>query len=129
MKIIIAGSRDFPLYDFVEDGNIGFVIAESPFAGKITEVVSGGAKGPDTLGEMWAALFEVPVKKYPPDWDLHGKAAGPIRNKQMAEYADGLIAIWDYKSRGTLNMINNMKKLGKPVFIFPHKTMQRLLYT
>ena len=43
----------------------------------------------------------------------HDKAAGPIRNRQMAEYADYLIAFWDGESRGTRNMIETMKKLGK----------------
>ena len=51
------------------------------------------------------------------DWNKHGKAAGPIRNRQMAEYADCLIAVWDGKSRGTKNMIDEMNKLMKPVFL------------
>ena len=54
---------------------------------------------------------------FPADWDKHGRAAGPIRNKQMADYADVLIAVWDGKSRGTKNMIDEMNKLMKPVYI------------
>lgn len=60
---------------------------------------------------------DIPVKRFPADWDRHGRAAGPIRNCQMAQYADALIAIWDGKSRGTKNMIDEMNKCGKPVLI------------
>ena len=51
------------------------------------------------------------------DWNKHGRAAGPMRNKQMADYADVLIAVWDGQSKGTKNMIDQMNKLNKPVFI------------
>jgi len=54
--------------------------------------------------------------EFPADWDTHGRAAGPIRNKQMAEYGDALLLIWDGESRGSANMKSNMKKLGKPVY-------------
>lgn len=128
MKIVIAGSRDFPLSKFSDDGTIESIIAKSPFAGLITEIVCGGARGPDTWGEYWAKDNQIPVKYYPPDWALHGKAAGMIRNKQMADYGDGLIALWDQKSRGTKNMIDNMKKQDKPVFIYPGDGLFKLLY-
>jgi len=110
MKVIIAGSRS------IEDWTIvATAIRNSPF--KITEVVSGGARGVDNLAESLADLHGMPVKLFPADWNKHGKAAGPIRNKQMAEYADCLIAIWDGESKGTSNMIQEMQKLNKPVHI------------
>lgn len=87
----------------------------------ITEVVSGGAKGVDKLGEKWAISYGVPIKTFyltNEDWLLFGNRAGIIRNQQMAEYADVLIAIWDGKSKGTANMIEEMKKLDKPVYVF-----------
>jgi len=84
----------------------------------VTEVISGGARGIDQAGEEWAYWSgERPVKKFPADWDKHGKSAGYIRNKEMAEYADELLAIWDGHSKGTLNMITEMQKLDKPVHI------------
>lgn len=52
------------------------------------------------------------MKRFPADWGKYGKSAGVLRNKQMAEYADGLIAFWDGKSRGTANMIETAKGLG-----------------
>lgn len=111
MKTIIAGSRSV--------NHIMAIMAAIGKSGlKIKEVVSGGAKGADALGEVWANANKTPVKKFPADWDKHGKAAGPIRNKQMAEYADALIAVWDGKSKGTKNMIETMRETGKPVFVY-----------
>lgn len=112
MKTIVAGPRD------CNDREL--VFNALTFVGLyITEIVSGGAKGVDTLGELWAAENDVPVALFPADWDYHGKKAGPIRNRQMAEYADALIAFWDGESRGTGNMIKQAKSMGLSVTIFP----------
>jgi hypothetical protein len=113
MKVIVAGSRD----GFVAK-NVFEAIEESPFVSDITEIVSGTARGVDRDGEYYATCNNIAVKHFPADWDAHGKAAGHIRNRQMAEYADALVAVWDGKSRGTKNMIDTMKKLGKPVYVY-----------
>lgn len=109
MKVIIAGSRDITDYSIVYSA-----FASCPF--DITEIVSGCAKGVDSLGEQIGSLCLIPVCKFPADWNKHGKAAGPIRNKQMAEYADAAIVIHN-GSKGSLNMIEQMKKLNKPVYV------------
>lgn len=67
----------------------------------------------DTLGVAWASANGIPVKHYPADWDAYGRSAGIIRNKQMAEYADFLVAFLDGKSHGTKNMIDTMQQMGK----------------
>lgn len=111
MKVIIAGGRDFTNYALVETA-----VKLSCF--EISQVVSGKAKGADTLGEVWALANNVTVEAFPADWNQHGRSAGPIRNRQMAEYADALIAIWDGESKGTANMIQQARKLGLDVFIY-----------
>lgn len=111
MKVIIAGGRDFTNYALVEDA-----IKCSAF--EITQVVSGKAKGVDTLGEVWALANNIPVEAFPADWSQHGRAAGPIRNREMAEYADALIAIWDGESKGTANMIQQARNKRLNVFIY-----------
>jgi hypothetical protein len=85
---------------------------------QITEIVSGAARGIDSLGERWAEYRPdpIPVKQFPADWDTHGKAAGPIRNRAMADYADALLVVWDGKSRGTKNMLDHVYRLKKPVY-------------
>lgn len=110
MKVIVAGSRNVRDYKIVAE-----TIARSGF--QITEVVSGCAIGVDTLGEQWARANNIPIKEMPANWNQYGNSAGPIRNKQMALYADAAIVIWDGESRGTRNMIENMVRMKKPYFI------------
>lgn len=76
----------------------------------ITELVSGTAKGADEMGEWWATKNGISIKRFPADWSRYGKGAGYIRNKEMAQYADGLFAFWDGKSKGTGHMIDLAKK-------------------
>lgn len=110
MKTIIAGSRDINSEEIVKAA-----IKQSGFV--ISEVVCGGAQGVDEVGRRLAIYNQIPTKLFPADWSKHGKAAGPIRNAQMAEYADALIAVWDGKSRGTKNMIEEAKKRGLKVYV------------
>ncbi len=110
MRVIIAGSRSI-----TDPKHIAEAVRQSEFP--ITEVVSGGARGVDRLGEAWARKHGIPVTVFPADWERHGRAAGPLRNTQMAEYGEALIAVWDGKSRGTLDMIRKAKKYGLKVFV------------
>lgn len=110
MKVIIAGSRNVEDYKLVSE-----TIERSGY--KITEVVSGCATGVDRLGEQWARMHDIPIKEMPANWSLNGKAAGPMRNKLMAEYADAAVIIWDGESPGTRNMIENMIRRKKPYHI------------
>lgn len=114
MKVIIAGSRHMPYsaYPLIAQAVDKF---ESLTGNKITEGVCGLARGADIYGKKYLRLERgLPVKDFPADWNTHGKAAGPIRNAEMRDYADGLIAfIWD-GSRGTANMIEIMVKANKP---------------
>jgi len=109
MKVITAGSRDITDYDTIVNA-----VCNSHFS-PITEIVSGCAKGVDAAGEQIADNSDTPLKKFPADWKKYGRSAGPIRNKHMAEYADAAIVIHN-GSRGSLNMIETMKKLNKPVY-------------
>jgi len=110
MKVIIAGSRVFNDY-----GLLCQAVVDSGF--DITEVVSGCARGADTLGERWAADHGVPVARFAAEWDKYQRAAGPIRNRQMAEYAEGLIALPVGEARGTRDMIRQATKLKLKVFV------------
>ena len=105
MKLIIAGSRTFTDYkklcevcnQILQDQNN-------------IEIVSGAYyRGADKLGEKYAIEKGFKLTKFPADWNKFGRAAGPKRNEQMANYADALIAFWDGKSKGT----NNMSDLAK----------------
>ncbi len=111
MKTIIAGSR----YGFVAKNTFEGV-ESSGF--EVTEVVSGGAIGVDRDGEYYAKVNQLPCTRFIPKWDELGKRAGFVRNQEMANYADALVAIWDGKSKGTEHMISCMKKLNKPTYVY-----------
>lgn len=110
MRVIIAGSRDITSMEHVERA-----IKESGF--NITTVVSGGARGVDSLGERWAEDNGITMVRFPADWKRHGKKAGYIRNEEMAKYGDALIAVWDGESRGTENMINLAQDNGLKIHV------------
>jgi hypothetical protein len=116
MKVIIAGSRDI-----IDKQVLGSAIADSKWFEQLDEIVSGGARGIDTLGEGFAKEYNIPVKQFPADWDRYGRGAGFIRNEDMARYSDALIAVWDGKSKGTGHMIDCMKKLNKSIFVYEVK--------
>jgi hypothetical protein len=107
---IIAGSRDITNYITVLEA-----INHSGF--EIDTVVSGGARGVDDLGVRWAEENNKNYIVFPAKWGKHGKGAGHVRNREMAEYADALIAVWDGKSRGTANMIKEAEKRNLEIYI------------
>jgi hypothetical protein len=114
MKIIIAGSRTVrDMHDINE------AVRLSRF--NVTEVVCGMARGADLLGMTWATYLRIPVSEFPADWDAHGKSAGYKRNRQMGEYADGAVIVWDGISRGSQHMADIMKQLKKPFYV--HKVL------
>lgn len=116
MKLIIAGGRDFSDYDLLKNTLDNFL------ADKVgVSIITGGAKGADELGERYGRENYLSFVRFLANWDLYGKSAGVIRNKDMAEYAsddDGcLIAFWDGKSKGTKNMIDTAKRYNLKVLV------------
>ncbi len=111
MRTIIAGSRGFwkPSFDI-------YMKFHAEGLG-ITQVVCGQARGPDTWGGEWAYANDIPIKYFPANWDMLGKRAGYVRNQQMADNADMLIAFWDGKSRGTKHMIDIANAKGLKVIV------------
>lgn len=105
MRYIIAGMRDFTDYEYFR----AYMKLLSPFL-EITEVVSGHAKGVDSMAEYWAQSNNIPLRIFPAEWDRLGKRAGHDRNQKMASYAEGLIAFWNGSSRGTQDMIKTALK-------------------
>ena len=112
MKIIIAGSRNFTDYEMLK----GFCDSYLSYYENI-EIVSGLAKGADSLAIDYANEKGYSVLEFPANWKEFGKRAGYVRNEQMADVGDVLIAFWDCESHGTKHMIQIAKKKGLEVFI------------
>lgn len=105
-RVIIAGGRDFNDYAKLSE-------AMDFYLGQIDDeivVLCGLCKGADALGEQYARERGYRLSYHPANWEQHGRAAGPIRNEEMAKSADALVAFWDGESRGTMNMIELAKK-------------------
>ena len=124
MKVIIAGSRNFT--DYKKLCKICNHILQDQTD---IEIVSGAYyKGADKLGEEYAKETGYKLTKFPADWKRFGRAAGPLRNEQMANYADALIAFWDGKSKGTKHMIDLAKsrRLNTMIIFFIQNTDNHL---
>ena len=113
MRVIVAGSRNCPKLDYVRQA-----LDKSPFY--MDELVSGGARGVDTFGEMIANEKRIKIRRFPADWNRFGKSAGYRRNEEMATYADALVAVWDGQSVGTKHMIDIARNHHIPVYIFKY---------
>lgn len=104
MKAAVIGSRSFTDYEKLKTILEGY---------PITEIVSGGAIGADSLAERYATEKGLDLTLFYPDWKAFGPAAGPIRNERIVERADEVFAFWDMKSKGTLNSIGHAHKQKK----------------
>jgi hypothetical protein len=105
MKTIIAGSR------YLSDSEITrLCIKMCPWHREITEVICGGANGPDTFGRQWAEQNGIPVRMLSADWATYEKRAGIIRNTRMVDEADSLILIWDGVSKGSQDTLQKAKE-------------------
>ena len=107
MRLAIVGSRkikDIDLREFLRDMN------EQPDV-----IISGGANGIDTLAAEYAVKNGIELIVIRPDYDKYGRAATHIRNRQIVEQSDAVLALWDGESRGTLSTINSAKRLRKEI--------------
>ena len=108
-RVCISRSRDWTdektIYDVVT------------LLGKRTTIVHGGARGVDTIADQAARRAGLDVEVHKADWAKHGKAAGPIRNREMLDTCEMLIAFWDGQSKGTKNAIDTAMRLGLDVVV------------
>ena len=111
--LIIAGGREFSNYPVLRNA-VDYYIQKHG----LTEVtiVSGKARGADTLGETYAAERGLPVWEFPADWDGLGKKAGHVRNRQMGDVANGLVA-FDTSGKGTKGMVAYAQEKGLNILV------------
>lgn len=117
MKVIIAGGRDFNDYEKLKSF-CNHILQR--YDHDDIEIVCGMARGADLLGKKYAEEYNFKLAKFPANWDKFGKRAGYLRNAEMAEYADALIAFWDGSSKGTQHMINLAKERNLKIRIIKY---------
>lgn len=127
MRILVCGSRTYGLNDPIGSYNsvkkellkAVYKLTKEGVPDLRVTIIQGEASGADVTAKQAAKWFDWEYLSFPADWEKHGKAAGPIRNKQMLDEGkpDMVIAFWDGKSPGTKNMIDQATKSGVPVEI------------
>lgn len=104
VSLAVVGSRNFSNYNLLKSELDNL---------RISKIISGGARGADSLAEVYARKNKIELKVFPADWNRHGRRAGYLRNKEIVEECTHLIAFWDGKSRGTAHSIKSAKERGK----------------
>lgn len=116
VRLLICGDRNW--FE-------GAAIREILLQYKPEVVIEGEAKGADTLARIHAEKLNIPVLKFPADWQKYGRAAGPIRNSQMLKEGNPDVVVGFHNriddSKGTRDMLTRAKKAGKATFIFDGK--------
>lgn len=111
MRVLVCGGRDYAdrakLNEVLDE--IGSTVKWDIF------IIEGEASGADTLAREWAKSRGMGLGRYPADWNKHGKAAGPIRNKQMLDEGEPDLVVAFPGGRGTANMIEQAERAGVPV--------------
>lgn len=107
-KVVVAGSRNFTDYELL-------CRTLDEMRTPAWEIVSGGARGADLLGERYAIEHNLSMYRFPAEWNKYGKSAGHKRNRKMADFGDALVAFWNGNSPGTRSMIEYMREQNKPV--------------
>lgn len=121
IKLAIVGSRDFNNYSVLEYV-IDKIIETNDY--KITEIISGGARGADALGEIYADKHAIDKTIFPADWKTYGKRAGFLRNVDIIKNCDICVCFWNGESHGTKHDIDLCKQYNKTCFIYYYKTDQ-----
>lgn len=121
-KVIIAGTRSFADYSLLRSACDRYLSQKGQTHDII--IVSGTARGADRLGEQYALERGYQLQRFPADWEKNGRAAGYMRNADMANYSDALIAFWDGQSKGTRNMIETARKKGLAVRVINYTNVK-----
>src|SRR5690606_1497181 len=120
MKTAIIGSRTFNDYELLSNTIKSYCKANNILP---EIIVSGGAKGADTLAEFFAKENNLEMKIFYPNWELLGRNACSARNTQIVEFADIVFAFWDGSSPGTKDSITKAEQMNKELIIIHYNNL------
>lgn len=109
IRLAVVGSRSFNDYKFLSEILQWY---------DVKLIISGGARGADSLARRFAEEHNLPLREFIPEWGRHGRSAGYLRNEQIVEACDEVVAFWNGKSRGTKHTIDIAEQQGKPVSVY-----------
>lgn len=117
--LLVVGSRSITDYEYIKN-------TLDKYRNSDTVIVSGGAKGVDTLAERYADENNLQKVIMKADWDKYGKRAGYIRNAEMHKFISNkedklCIAFWDGNSKGTAHNFNLAKQYNNPIIVLNDK--------
>jgi len=121
MKLLIAGSRNF-----CSEENYNLLCSEVEKL-EFSSIISGGAKGADTLAERYAFERNIPIEIIKPEWEKFGKKAGFIRNELMWEMCDFGIVFWDGRSKGTKHSLDLSRDYNKKLIVNIYTTNEKMV--
>lgn len=110
MRLAVVGSRGFDDYEYLK-ATIEKINAD------IECIISGGARGADSLAARYSREKGIALREYLPEYDKYGRGAPIVRNRLIVDDCDTLIAFWDGKSRGTRDSIDYARRQGRKVII------------
>ena len=119
-RVIIAGGRDFNDYEYMSTKLNELFKDQNVFNNKAIKVISGMAKGTDTLAIRYADEHKLTKILFPANWKEYPRIAGFLRNNDMLSIATHLIAFWNGESSGTKHMIEIAQMKGIPVWVFEY---------
>ena len=119
MKTAIVGTRTADDYEALKS------ILDNLIP-KPTEIISGGASGADKMAERYAKENNLLMTILKPDWQTHGKSAGPLRNLEIVASCERLVALWNGESRGTKHSIETARNQGKQVIVHQYAETQQM---
>lgn len=108
MRVLVCGGRDYSDLDRVYQ-----VLDGIHYRTPISCIIEGGAKGADYLAARWSAMRNLPDHaRFPADWTVHGKAAGPRRNQRMVDEGKPDLVVAFPGGTGTADMVRRAKAAG-----------------
>lgn len=119
MKVAIIGSRSFNNQDLMFN-TLDRLRRDQEELQNLEAIISGGAKGADSLAKQYASSNKIPLKEFLPEYKKYGKNAPLKRNLDIILYSDVVLAFWNGKSRGTLHAINTAKNSGKKTIVITY---------
>lgn len=119
-RILICGDRNWTNFQVILEA-----LSKEHQRDPVEVVIEGDATGADTMGRLAAERLGIPVLSFPADWRKHGRAAGPIRNRQQLKEGQPtlVLAFHDFieNSKGTLDMVNVARNAGVPAKVITQR--------